>query len=67
MHSLQHTLRRVSSTLPLEKPMSTMFCTIAGSGAAFGRITVDALLRTAEALLVPVEQSVRIVMTCLVI
>ena len=46
--------------------MSTMFCTIAGSGAAFGRITVDALLKTAEALLVPIEQSVRMVITCLV-
>lgn len=63
----QHTLRSVSSTLALGKPMSTIFCTMAGSGAALGRITVDALLRTAEALLVPVEQSVRMVMTCPVI
>ena len=60
------TLRKVSSTLALEKPMSTMFCTIAGSGAAVGLETVATLFSTAEAAVVPVVQSVRMLMTCLV-
>ncbi len=47
--------------------MSTMFCTMAGSGAAAGLVTVDTLFSTAVAAVVPVVQSVRILMTCLVI
>ena len=61
---LMLTLRRVSSTLARGNPMSTMFCTMAGSGAAVGRTAEDALLNTALTALVPVEQSVRMVMTC---
>ena len=61
-----HTLRSVSSTLALEKPMSTMFCTMAGSAGAGGLITAEALFRTADAAAVPVVQSVMMLMTCLV-
>ena len=46
--------------------MSTMFCTMAGSGAAVGLATAETLLRTDVAALVPLVQSVSMLMTCLI-
>ena len=46
--------------------MSTMVCTIAGSGAAAGLETVATLFSAIVAAVVPVVQSVRMLMTCLV-
>ena len=46
--------------------MSTIFCTMAGSAWAAGLMTAEALFRTADAAAVPVVQSVRMLMTCLV-
>lgn len=46
--------------------MSTMFCTMAGSAWAAGLMTAVALFSTADAGVVPVVQSVRMLMTCLV-
>ena len=46
--------------------MSTIFCTRAGSAWAAGLIAAEALFRTPNAAAVPVVQSVRMLMTCLV-
>jgi len=46
--------------------MSTIVCTIAGSGAATGLETVATLFSAVVAAAVPVVQSVRMLMTCLV-
>lgn len=64
--SAVHTRRRVSSTLALVNPMSTILCTMAGSAWAAGLMTAEALFRTADAGAVPVVQSVKMLMTCLV-